>query len=208
MIPPRRSKAHTRAHPNCPRPSWWSSRARDTPACTSRARAPSVSNGTTCSPASCPPRVPVAAETVRHLSKRVDGGSAQRRVGVVRQARHHEPPPVECLGVAWYRLRPGLPGPAPGEVAIGGGPPNSERKGQLAHRLTGGGEPAQLLLPIPAEVQRLGGRVPNGTCRAGTRPRDAAHVPFGVDYALFDAGCARARARFRCVARGQRSPDG
>jgi pimeloyl-ACP methyl ester carboxylesterase len=32
--------------------------------------------GTTCSPASCPPRVPVAAETVRHLSKRVDGGSA------------------------------------------------------------------------------------------------------------------------------------
>ena len=48
-----------------------------------------------------------------------------------------------------HRLRPGLPGPAPGEVAIGGGPPNSERRGQLAHRLTGGGEPAQAAFAYP-----------------------------------------------------------
>jgi hypothetical protein len=31
--------------------------------------------------------------------------------------------------------------------------------GQLAHRLTGGGKPAQLLLPTPTELRRLGGRV-------------------------------------------------
>ena len=67
----------------------------------------------------------------------------------VRQAHHqHEPPAVERLGVARHRLHHGLPGPAPREVAIGGGPPNSERRGQLAHRLTGGGEPAQLLLTV------------------------------------------------------------
>src|SRR6476660_6056703 len=72
MIPPCRSKAHTRAHPSCLRPSWWSSRARGTPACMSRARAPSVSNGTTCSPASCQPSVPVAAATDRHLRRPVN----------------------------------------------------------------------------------------------------------------------------------------
>ena len=58
--------------------------------------------------------------------------------------------------IDYIKVCPDLPGR---EVAIGGGPPNSERSGQLAHRFTGGGEPAQLLLPIPTELGRLGGRV-------------------------------------------------
>ena len=37
----------------------------------------------------------------------------------------------------------------PRAVAIRGDPPNSERRGQLGHRLTGGRKSAQLRLPIP-----------------------------------------------------------
>jgi hypothetical protein len=62
-------------------------------------------------------------------------------------------------------------------------------------------------LPLPDAADRLAyrRRPPRDPFmgrddRTGTRPRDAAHVPFGVDYGLFDAGCARARAQFslRC----------
>ena len=53
------------------------------------------------------------------------------------------------LGVTRHRLHPDLPGPGPRAVAIRGGPPNSERRGQLGHRLTGGRKSAQLRLPIP-----------------------------------------------------------
>jgi hypothetical protein len=57
--------------------------------------------------------------------------------------------------IDYITICPDLP---PGEVVIGGGPPNSERRGQLAPRFTGGGKPPQLLLPIGTELRRLGGR--------------------------------------------------
>jgi hypothetical protein len=60
-------------------------------------------------------------------------------------------------------------GGLPREVAIDGGPPNSERSGQLAHRFTGGGEPPQLLLPGLG----FGGLV-TGRRRARRNSRDAA----------------------------------
>jgi hypothetical protein len=59
----------------------------------------------------------------------------------------------------------GVGGRLPREVAIGSGPPNSERSGQLPHRFTGGGEPPQLLLPTRTQPRRLGDR--QAACPSG-----------------------------------------